>query len=1044
MSIIENYKLKIKEIRKRIIEIDEQMEECNDADSVELALAKVEELKSLIKNYLNKMSSILLKVAKLSNNKLVVKNGNIVYNGDLKLPKISITEAEDYIPSIINQTNSLLKTMSMEGVKEPYLSKLGVCLHTFYYLYGNMDEGLNEFEKVISGSTKGMLPKLKKEKKALEVELAKYREAIYELEEENERILEESSFKKLEIEKNYVTSLTLSYAVGNGEAKVFDLANDGILGVVNEDEDNELMPAFVKTMFTKFLFSYPNLEKQILYLSKKSNNEINNYLTKLQTSLGKNVFFRDSVRLSTYDFESEFKDVLDGLRNTLEERTVLLDKECLDNILDYNKFNQNDIKQPILVIINSYPFGFKNFIDFDYFLKNGPKAGIYFITIQNKENLNTKSYLDEEVFNPLDYSKEMLRIENDSILIEDSSYELIEADNVLLDKLITKLVKVKKNSGKVLSYLDVGFGKEKIDPIDVKESISIPIGKIENKTYNIEFAVSGKDEAKPIAYLLIGSPMMGKSSLIDSMIFNGAMKYSPDDLEFYLIDFKDGVSSATYGSIARMPHIKVLAESSKQEEAEIILKTLIKEQARRNNIFKKHNCRNLADYNAIAEKHLPRIIVVIDEVQKLFKEDESDYGRADRLAKDLESIVREARSVGIHLVLASQDASRKMMSCVGKFVPGRFCFGAALEDAENILNRANALRVVTECTKPGIALVSHNSGNDCQKIRLAYHENKEAIYATEVREKWNNYEVDIAIVGDDSSLYVTDVFEEKEIFSDEVNEVPVGESYYDHSIINLTFNDYNHSLLLVGENEDIQTDIIKSTIIGALRMKSKVLLLDESRTFELADTFGGHPDVTTYESNTYLEMLNEAYAEFKKRSKNRRAKYDPYFLVLDNLSMVNDFVNNTKYKAKTSKVTKKDEEDEDLPDWYNSSWKDDYSFDEDSEDTYEVYGAESLIEIISSLNKANNFYVIIAVDKATSIRRYSSTLSDCDYKIIHAPYVESMEQIIGNLYKKSIVSSCNDNLALLSEKGQAFIKFRYFKYDNSAKSHYYIRRLGRK
>ena len=54
MSIIENYKLKIKEIRKRIIEIDEQMEECNDADSVELALEKVEELKSLIKNYLNK------------------------------------------------------------------------------------------------------------------------------------------------------------------------------------------------------------------------------------------------------------------------------------------------------------------------------------------------------------------------------------------------------------------------------------------------------------------------------------------------------------------------------------------------------------------------------------------------------------------------------------------------------------------------------------------------------------------------------------------------------------------------------------------------------------------------------------------------------------------------------------------------------------------------------------------------------------------------------------------------------------------------------
>jgi len=1037
MNNIRAYEQRLQRINERLTEIDKRLEDYRRKTPESFATEKISAVRGEISSYLQKMSSVLLKVCKLSGGLLYVSDGRVMYDGSLSLPRVDYGNITEEVEKYENSVTSSLKKMAASGVKKDGLYDLGSGLMTLYKIYSEIDSSRAEFMRDYKSERETVGAGLTAEKKALNAEKVKIEKQISQLRAGSSKLRDSFGFENMRQPSERPSEIVLPYALGEADVKTWNVS-DGILAVFSSDPDASVN--FIKSLAVKFLYSYTGSDKQILYLSKKTNDEMNNFLRRLAGALPKDLFFSGIRHTDSFDFERDLINAFSLLKRELEDRSALLDKENLSDILDYNKRSSVDVKPPVLVILNNYPFGFEHAVDLDYFFENGRKAGIYFVVVQTGEDLKLNAWSSESIADPQLYCDEMPVISGEEIIFGSDVYERLKINSRTCDALVSELSGSIKTEKKVLSYYDVGFGSETAGGEQVREVISVPIGKIENKVYDIEFAVSGKDETKPIAYLLIGAPMTGKSSLIDSMIFNGCMKYSPDDLEFYLIDFKDGVSSATYASAARMPHIKVLAESSKQEEAEIILKTLINEQTRRNNILKKHNCKNLADYNAIAEKHIPRIIVVIDEVQKLFREEDSDYARAERLAKDLEQIVREARSVGIHVVLASQDASRKMMSCVGKFVPGRFCFGAALEDAENILSRENAKRVLTECDKPGVALVSHNGGADCSRIKIAYHESQEGQYAAKVREKWHNYPVDIAIVGQDGPLYAPDAAKEKELYSSDPYEIPFGESFYDHTVSTFSFNNYNHSLLLLGEDERIQTDIFKSVIIGALRMNAKVMLLDESRDFELQDIFSGHPNVSVFEAGTYLQMLKEVYAEYKKRSENRRAKHEPYFVILNNLAMVDAFTDNAQLKQKA--VSNKSEED--LPDWYDSSWKSGFDSDLNDGDEKPVYGAETFYEILGGLGRVNNFYLCFSLDKAQSVKRGISVLSECDYKVIHSPFVESMSNIVGNIYKNNLVSSCNENIVLLSEKGQSFMKVRYYKYDNDNATFEYIRRTGSK
>ena len=95
--------------------------------------------------------------------------------------------------------------------------------------------------------------------------------------------------------------------------------------------------------------------------------------------------------------------------------------------------------------------------------------------------------------------------------------------------------------------------------------------------------------------LIAGKTGSGKSTLLHALITNLALHYSPDEVEFYLIDFKKGVEFKTYATHA-LPHARVIAIESEREFGLSVLQRLDAELKRRGDLFREHGVQDLDGY----------------------------------------------------------------------------------------------------------------------------------------------------------------------------------------------------------------------------------------------------------------------------------------------------------------------------------------------------------------------------------------------------------------------------------------------------------------
>ncbi|NND96251.1 MAG: ATP-binding protein, partial [Pirellulaceae bacterium] len=182
--------------------------------------------------------------------------------------------------------------------------------------------------------------------------------------------------------------------------------------------------------------------------------------------------------------------------------------------------------------------------------------------------------------------------------------------------------------------------------------------------------------------LIAGKTGSGKSTLLHSIITSGAYNYRPDQLHYYLLDFKKGVEFKPYAD-SGMPHARVIGIESEREFGRSVLQRLDAELQDRGEKFRGYGVQEIADYRSVRGEELPRIILVVDEFQELFVRD-------DRLASDcsmlLDRLVRQGRSFGIHVILSSQ-------SLAGAYSLPRATLGQM------------AVRIAMQCSEADAALI---------------------------------------------------------------------------------------------------------------------------------------------------------------------------------------------------------------------------------------------------------------------------------------------------------------------------------------------------
>jgi len=181
----------------------------------------------------------------------------------------------------------------------------------------------------------------------------------------------------------------------------------------------------------------------------------------------------------------------------------------------------------------------------------------------------------------------------------------------------------------------------------------IPLGADAAGTFFIDVAAQGPHT------MLAGATGTGKSILLQTLVTSLLLCNRPDELNLVLIDFKGG---SAFLPFAALPHVvslirntgDTLADIFDEAAAERVLDSVRTEVARREVI--------LAKFDGELDKYwragcpggaLPRLVLIFDEFARVL-EVSKDF------LKELVNVAAKGRSLGMHLLLATQDLSGKL------------------------------------------------------------------------------------------------------------------------------------------------------------------------------------------------------------------------------------------------------------------------------------------------------------------------------------------------------------------------------------------------
>lgn len=344
------------------------------------------------------------------------------------------------------------------------------------------------------------------------------------------------------------------------------------------------------------------------------------------------------------------------LKDTLRVK-IAKSLEEYGNVAKYNESKNKVVVPYDVVVITDYQKCLNDMHDLDPLFENGYKGGIYFILMNN-----------------LDYKNDR---DIDSLIAMKSSYQVLETTNsdknskdafihitpILDNPILAKACFNYINEGAELppatvasvdhnKMLDGTF--EKID-----KAIVIPVGSSENGEI-VDFTL---DTVSHIHCFIIGQSGTGKSVFLHDVIIGAMAKYSPEELELYLMDFKIG--GVEFNRYKNEKHVKALLVDNSDIQITLeILREISNKMRERGKLLRASGVSNIVEYNLInPNKKMPRIVFIADECHVMFPSMNNKEAKLYReISEILQKIAKEGRSQGVHLVLATQTIAQAEIS----------------------------------------------------------------------------------------------------------------------------------------------------------------------------------------------------------------------------------------------------------------------------------------------------------------------------------------------------------------------------------------------
>lgn len=205
--------------------------------------------------------------------------------------------------------------------------------------------------------------------------------------------------------------------------------------------------------------------------------------------------------------------------------------------------------------------------------------------------------------------------------------------------------------------------------------------------------------------LIAGATGSGKSVCINTIIMSLIFKYSPDDVEFIMIDPKR-VELSIYNGIPHLKGRKVVYDSARATNS---LEYAVREMVDRYEKFAKNKVRDIGSYNELilkrGEKKMPFLVVIVDELSDLMMESSKE------VENHITRLAQMGRAAGVHLIIATQRPSVDVITGVIKAnIPSRISFQVSsaidsrtildMSGAEKLLGKGDMLYYPSKFPKP--------------------------------------------------------------------------------------------------------------------------------------------------------------------------------------------------------------------------------------------------------------------------------------------------------------------------------------------------------
>lgn len=264
--------------------------------------------------------------------------------------------------------------------------------------------------------------------------------------------------------------------------------------------------------------------------------------------------------------------------------------------------------------------------------------------------------------------------------------------------------------------------KQRWESSKVFQSMSAPIGVSKAGVISLDL----HDKAHGPHGLVAGTTGSGKSEILQTYILSIATIFHPYEVSFVIIDFKGG---GMVNQFKNLPHLSGAITNIDGKEIDRSLKSIKAELQKRQRLFAEAEVNHIDKYiqkfkAGKVSTPIPHLVLIVDEFAEL-KAEQPEF------MKELISAARIGRSLGVHLILATQKPSGQVDEQIWSNSRFKLCLKVqSQEDSNEVLKSPLA----AEIKEPGRAYLQVGNNEVFELFQSAYSGAPEKMEDSGVRE----------------------------------------------------------------------------------------------------------------------------------------------------------------------------------------------------------------------------------------------------------------------------------------------------------------------